>query len=230
VPILVYVLGLPVKVALGMALLILVVTGLLAALAHGRSGNTSWKIGLQWSLLGIAGAYLGGRVAGFVPPAALLTAFAVAIVVSSWAMLRRPAAASDAGRSVSTVPRGKMAIVGFALGFFTGIIGMGGGFLLVPALVLICGIDMKIAVGTSVLIIAINSVGGFLGFAAHTSFPVPLTATIAGFTAVGSLIGERIAEPLPSRRLRPAFAVFLLAVGLVMIIHSLFDRFASHGS
>lgn len=231
VPILVYVLHMPVKVALGMALLILVLTGLLASLAHSRSGNTNWKVALQWSALGVVGAYLGGRVAGFIPPIALISAFAAVILASSASMLRtrRPASADyrSPGTGAST-PVWKMMAVGLMLGFFTGMVGAGGGFLLVPALVLICGVDMKQAIGTSLLIIAINSVGGFLGFAAHTEFPVALTTTIAGFAAVGSLVGERLGKPLPSHRLRPAFAVFLLVIGTMMIIHSALDVISGH--
>jgi uncharacterized membrane protein YfcA len=115
----------------------------------------------------------------------------------------------------------KVLAIGTVLGFFTGIIGVGGGFLLVPALVLLCGMDVKIAVGTSLLIIAVNSLGGFLGFAAHESFPWRVTLTVAGFNAAGSLVGQRLSTKLPGHRLRPAFGVFLLLVGAVMVIDNL---------
>jgi uncharacterized membrane protein YfcA len=210
-----------------MALLILVLTGVIAAQAHARSGNTSWKVGLQWGAMGIVGAYLGGRVAGWIPPAALLVLFALVIVASAAGMLRRrPPGASRRGRPMGS---GRMALVGLALGFFTGMIGVGGGFLLVPALVLLCDVDVKKAVGTSLVIISINSAGGFLGFAAHTSFPLDLTATIAVLNALGSLVGQRLSRSVPSRRLRPAFAVFLLAVGATMIVRSLIDIAAGNG-
>ena len=223
VPILIYVLHLPVKVALGMALLILVMTGSLAALAHARSGNIHWRVGGQWAVISVGCAYVGGRVAGFIHPAVLLTMFAVVVVVASTAMIRRrpPEAYREQGRP--ELPFWKFGLVGAALGLLTGVIGVGGGFLLVPALVLLCNVDVKKAIGTSLLIIAVNSVGGFLGFAAHTTFPMALTGTIAACNAVGSLIGERIGKPLPSHRLRPAFAVFLLVVGTVMVIQNLID-------
>lgn len=222
VPILVYVLDLPVKVSLGMALLILVLTGGIAALAHARSGNINWKVGFQWSALAIGGAYLGGRVAGLIPPLVLITMFAVVVVVASLSLLRR--GGRDAiGERGHEMPFWKMGLVGLVLGFFTGLIGVGGGFLLVPALVLIGGVSVKRAIGTSLFIISVNSLGGFLGFAAHTHFPLALTATIAVFNAAGSLLGERIGKPLPAHRLRPAFAVFLLLVGTVMVVRNLFD-------
>jgi uncharacterized membrane protein YfcA len=227
VPILVYVLHLPVKVSLGMALLILVLTGVLAAQAHARSGNTDWKIGLQWSALGIFGAYLGGRVAGYIPPLVLISIFALVIIVSAVAMLR-PGEKQGAQSRPEPLPLWKTGAVGLSLGFFTGVIGVGGGFLLVPALVLFCGVDVKKAIGTSLIIISVNSLGGFLGFSTHTSFPIALTATIAIFNAAGSLVGERISKPLPAHRLRPAFAVFLLALGTVLVIRNVIDIFSGH--
>jgi uncharacterized membrane protein YfcA len=208
VPILVYVLGLPVKVSLGMALLILVMTGGIAALAHARSGNINWKVGFQWSALGIGGAYAGGRVAEFIHPVVLLTMFAVVVVVSSVGMIRQRD--KDSLEEVhSDLPFWKIGVIGLVLGFLTGMIGVGGGFLLVPALVLLGNVKIKRAIGTSLLIIAMKSLGGFLGFSAHTEFP--------------SLVGERIGKPLPSHRLRPAFAIFLLVVGAAMVIQNLID-------
>lgn len=223
VPILVYVLHLPVKMSLGMALLILVFTGGIAALAHARSGNIRWKIGLQWSALGIAGAYVGGRIAEFIHPAALLTMFAVVVVVSAAGMISGRGQDRAAERGQSEPSLVKISVVGLTLGFLTGMIGVGGGFLLVPALVLLCGMDVKRAIGTSLIIISFKSLGGFLGFAHHTQFPILLTITIAAFNAVGSVVGERIGKPLPAGRLRPAFGVFLLVVGAVMVIQNIIE-------
>jgi len=222
VPILVYVLGLPVKVSLGMALLILVMTGGIAALAHARSGNINWKVGFQWSALGIGGAYIGGRVAEFIHPVVLLTMFAAVVVVSSVGMIRQRGGDPLEGTS-RDLPFWKIGLIGLVLGFLTGMIGVGGGFLLVPALVLLGNVSVKRAIGTSLLIISLKSLGGFLGFSAHTEFPLALTTTIAGFNAAGSLLGERIGKPLPSHRLRPAFAIFLLVVGTAMVIQNLID-------
>lgn len=219
VPILVYLLDLPIKSALGTSLLILMLTGFVATLAHARSRNVSWWIGLRWAAVGIVAAYAGGRVAEFIPERVLLTMFASVVVVASLAMMRRrPLAPVVDPRSI---PMAKVLAVGAALGFFTGVMGVGGGFLLVPALVLICGMDVKLAVGTSLLIIAVNSLGGFLGFAAHESFPWRITLTVAAFNAAGSLVGQRIGRRLPSQKLRPAFGVFLLIVGAVMVVENL---------
>jgi len=219
VPILVYVLDLPIKSALGTSLLILMLTGSVATLAHARSRNVSWWIGLRWAALGIVAAYAGGRIAEFIPERLLLTMFATVVVVASLAMMRRRPLATPV--DPRAIPMGKLALVGTALGLFTGMMGVGGGFLLVPALVLLCGMDVKVAVGTSLLIIAVNSLGGFLGFAAHESFPWRLTFTVAAFNAAGSLVGERIGKRLPGHRLRPAFGVFLLLVGVAMVAQNL---------
>lgn len=219
VPILVYILDLPIKSALGTSLLILVLTGSVATLAHARSRHVSWWIGLRWAALGIVAAYAGGRVAEFIPERALLTMFAIVVVVASLAMMRRRPLASPVDPRL--IPMAKLAVIGVALGFLTGLMGVGGGFLLVPALVLLCGMDVKVAVGTSLLIIAVNSLGGFLGFAAHESFPWRVTLTVAAFNAAGSLVGQRIGKTLPGYRLRPAFGVFLLIVGAAMVVQNL---------
>jgi uncharacterized membrane protein YfcA len=226
VPILVYVLGVPVKTSLGMSLFILMCTGIIAALAHARSMNVRWVIGIRWALAGIFGAYAGGRVAEFIPEAVLLTLFAVVVVAASLLMiLRRSPPKSAETEQVATL---KGLLAGLVLGFFTGMIGVGGGFLLVPALVLVCGLDVKRAIGTSLLIISINSLGGFLGFAAHETFPWKLTLTVAAFNGAGSLLGERLGKPLPSHRLRPAFGVFLLVVGTVMVVENVVHLLATH--
>jgi uncharacterized membrane protein YfcA len=226
VPILVYVLDVPVKSALGMSLFILMCTGLIAALAHARSMNVRWMMGIRWALAGIVGAYAGGRVAEFIPEKILLMLFAVVVVVASLVMILRKAPPMSS--EPEHLPSLRVILVGLALGFFTGIIGVGGGFLLVPALVLVCGVDMKHAIGTSLLIISINSLGGFLGFAAHASIPWQLTLTVAIFNAAGSLLGERIGKPLPSHRMRPAFGVFLLIVGGVMVVENMLHFIATH--
>jgi uncharacterized membrane protein YfcA len=226
VPILVYVIGVPVKTALGMSLFILMFTGFVAALAHARSMNVRWVIGIRWALAGVLGAYIGGRVAEFIPEAVLLIVFALVVLAAAVLMIvkRSPPSSSEPER----VPPVKAALVGLALGFFTGIIGVGGGFLLVPALVLVCGVNVKHAIGTSLLIISINSLGGFLGFAAHETFPWRLTLTVAVLNGAGSLLGERLGKPLPAHRLRPAFGVFLLIVGAVMVVENALHLIAAH--
>jgi hypothetical protein len=218
VPILVYVLDVPIKSALGMSLMILMLTGGFATLAHARSKNVHWWIGLRWAGMGLIGAYAGGRVAEFIPGEVLLLIFAAVVVVAATAMIRRRVPVSHA--DPRHVPTLKVLAVGLLLGAFTGMIGVGGGFLLVPALVLVCGIDMKLAIGTSLLIITINSLGGFLGFVSHETFDWRLALTVAAFNAAGSLLGERIGKPLPAARLRPAFGVFLLIVGAAMVVEN----------
>jgi hypothetical protein len=158
-----------------MSLFILMSTGMFAALAHARSMNVRWKIGLRWALAGILGAYAGGRVAEFIPEVVLLTLFAVVVVVASLVMILRrvPPKSHDAEH----VPPLKGILAGLVLGFFTGMIGVGGGFLLVPALVLICGLDVKRAIGTSLLIISINS-PAFLDSPRMKPFPGSLTVAL----------------------------------------------------
>jgi uncharacterized membrane protein YfcA len=222
VPILIYVLHLPVKLSLGMALVMLVLTGGTATLTHARARNVSWKIGLRWAAFGVVGAYLGGRLAELVPEAILLTLFAIVIVAAS-AMMIRSSGPEKPRTPVTHIAMGKVALVGTALGFFTGMLGVGGGFLLVPAMVLVCNLDVKLAIGTSLLVTGLNSLGGFLGFAAHEHFPVGLTAMVSTLAAAGGFLGARLAKQLPAHRLRPAFGVFLLFIGAAMAVQNLIE-------
>jgi len=222
VPVLVYILGIPVKMALGMALLILTATGAVTALSHARAGDINAAIGAQWAALSMIGSYLGGRLAGWIPAQVLIGVFAGVVVLASLRMLRPEIkrVVDGAGARASWV---RIAVVGFSLGVFTGTLGVGGGFLLVPALVLVGRVGVKPAIGTSAMVVSINSFGGFLGFASHTHFPFVLTATIALCNVLGGLVGSHVGEGLSSRRLRPAFAIFLLCIGSVMVTRSVVE-------
>jgi len=222
VPILIYVLHLPVKMSLGMALLMLFLTGGTATLTHARARNVSWRIGLRWAAFGMIGAYLGGRLAEHVPESVLLTLFAIVVVLASFMMIRRRGPEKERV-PVTSVEMKKVVLVGTSLGFFTGMLGIGGGFLLVPAMVLVCELDVKLAIGTALLVTGLNALAGFLGFAAHEHFPPGLTATVSVLAAAGGFIGERLARPLPSHRMRPAFGVFLLLIGAAMAVHNLIE-------
>ena len=163
VPVLVYLLGHDGKVAIAESLAIVGAIALVASIPYARTQMVDWRNVLYFGLPGMAGTYLGAWAAKFVPTAAQLVLFAVVMLVAAW-MMFRPRAKVDA-QSVGSSPD-HQAILGdrdrgLAVGIVTGLVGVGGGFLIVPALVVLGGLPMRLAVGTSLTIIAMKSLSGF---------------------------------------------------------------------
>jgi uncharacterized membrane protein YfcA len=152
VPALIYLLGFSPVGATTASLVIVTVTSVTALVAHARDGHVRWPTGLLFTAAGIGPAMLGGALAARVPQAALTAAFALVAGAAAVRMLRSRAAAEG----VVTVRPGRAA--GAGLGAVTGVLGVGGGFLAVPALVGVLGMRMRAAVGTSLLVITVNSI------------------------------------------------------------------------
>lgn len=222
VPVLVYVLGYPAKPAIAMSLPIVGVTSLVGAAFHWRLGNVRLRTAALFGVLTMLGSYSGAKVAVHVSDAAQLALLALAILGAALSMLRGgPAATSDGERRTPpTAPSAPKAgalplLVAAALGVgaLTGLVGIGGGFLVVPALALLARVPMRQAVGTSLLVIAMNCASGFVGYLAHTEvawdFLVPFTA----MAVLGVLGGSVAASRVPQAALRRGFAIFLLAIG-----------------
>ncbi len=212
VPVLVYVLGISAKPAIAMSLPVVGVTSLFGAGLHWRLGNVRVRTALSFGLLAMVGAFGGAKLSVYVSGAAQLVLLAVVMLGSAASMLRgglpqRTEVGATPARPGLLVP------VALGVGTLTGLVGIGGGFLVVPALVLLAGVPMKQAIGTSLLVIAMNSASGFAGYVG--TVPVDW-AFLAGFTAVavvGGLAGTMLAARLPQRTLKQVFALFLLAMG-----------------
>jgi uncharacterized membrane protein YfcA len=191
--------------------------------------------GVVFGVLGIAGAYVGSRLSATVAPAVLLAAFSVLmLVVAAMMVLRRRAqlraaavgeveAASPVGPVLQVRPTlvcdcprvVKVVAVASAVGLLTGFFGVGGGFVVVPALVLALGFTMPVAVGTSLLVIAINSTSALLsrlGHGVHLDWTLIGVFTLAAI--VGSLLGGRLATRVRPERLTSAFTMLLVVVAL----------------
>ncbi|WP_328335235.1 MULTISPECIES: sulfite exporter TauE/SafE family protein [unclassified Streptomyces] len=175
VPALIYLLGFSPAAATTASLIIVAATSATALYAHARDGHVAWKAGSLFAAAGIIPAYLAGAASGHVPEAALTIAFAVIAALAALRMFR-PSASESAGR----IRPGKAARVGTGLGAVTGFLGVGGGFLAVPALVSVLGLTMRRAVGTSLLVItaATNTCGMAAALAKlPTTSPAPPTST-----------------------------------------------------
>ncbi|MFJ3824318.1 sulfite exporter TauE/SafE family protein [Streptomyces nodosus] len=214
VPALIYLLGFT-PVAAGTASLVIVtVTSATALTAHAREGRVRWRTGLLFAAAGIGPALLGGAVAGRLPQAVLTTAFAVTAALAALRMLRpRPDEASGPVRPL------RAAGAGAGLGTLTGVLGVGGGFLAVPALVGVVRLGMREAVGTSLLVITVNSLAALMmrtGTADGLDWAV--IAPFAGAAILGAWDGRRLAAKVSGPALRRIFALVLLGVAAFMLI------------
>jgi hypothetical protein len=236
-PALLYLLHVEPKSAIAMSLGVVAVTATVASFRAWRKGLVDVRVAMVFGLFGVAGTFAGARIGLLTPVVIQLGLFAVVMYAAAWRMLNpaqvRPAAA--AGGIVSTGGgtaaiggcqdffspcMGQVALHGIVVGVLTGLVGVGGGFLIVPALVLLSGIPMKTAVGTSLAIVAAKSYAGFLGYMGG----VPIDwGIMGGFTAVtvaGSFLGARYANRLSQEGLQKAFAWFLVLVATYILFKS----------
>ena len=218
VPVLVYALGVAAKPAIAMSLPVVGLTSLVGAAAHWRLGNVRLPTAALFGGLAMGGAFVGARLSVFLDGDTQLLLLAVVMLVAAVAMLR---SRSDDGRErrEETLPTRwtLLAPVAVAVGILTGIVGVGGGFLIVPALVLLARVPMRQAVGTSLLVIALNSAAGFGGYIGTIDLDWAFLARFTAVTIAGALVGTAMASRVPVTALRRAFAVFLLVVGGVVL-------------
>lgn len=213
-PILVYVLGMDAKQAIAMSLLVVGVTSAEAMIPRAHAGRVNARVGLAFGATCMTGAFAGGRLAHFLPSAVLLVSFAIMMLVTGLAMLRgRPAIAAPIG----TRPWGRILTVGVAIGLLTGVIGAGGGFVIVPALALLCGLSIPEAIATSLLVIALNSFSGFAGSVGHVTLDFKVAAIVTTASVIGSIAGALAAGRVPENVLRRAFAWLVLAMAVFML-------------
>jgi uncharacterized membrane protein YfcA len=221
VPALVYLLGQSPGAATTDALVVVGLSAVTAMLAHHRVGRVRVAQGVIFGVLGVAGTYAGTCVSASVDPNLLLAGFAGLMVVAAVGMLRRRSAPSTedtpeqpAGRRRVTAGRAtKVVSIASAVGLLTGLFGVGGGFVVVPALVLALGFDMATAVGTSLLVITTNAgtaLAARLGSGAAMDWP--LLAVFATAAMSGGLAGQKVTARVPPRALAVAFAALCLCL------------------
>ncbi|MFE8604331.1 sulfite exporter TauE/SafE family protein [Archangium violaceum] len=219
VPLLVYVLGVEPKTAIAMSLLVVGLTSASAVVVHARAGRVHWRTALIFGAGGMSGAFLGGRLAQWVPPGLLLLLFSSIMVAAAVAMLRRkeaPIKPGDSEQAPVLLPVPRVLAQGAAVGLLSGLVGAGGGFLIVPALVLV-GLPTQAAVGTSLAVISLQCFAGLIGHLGHVQLPWGLTAVVVGTAVGGSFLGGRLADHVSPRALRKGFAVFVLGIACVML-------------
>ncbi|MFD7445645.1 sulfite exporter TauE/SafE family protein [Streptomyces sp. NPDC059909] len=219
VPALIHLLGFTPAEATTASLVIVAATAATGLYAHARDGNVRWGTGLLFAAAGVVPAAIGGALAGRLHPALLTGAFAVVAALAALRMLRTPTEAVEADR---VVYKGRAAAAGAGLGAVTGVLGVGGGFLAVPALVATLGLRMRTAVGTSLLVITVNALAALAtrtGTANALDWSV--VAPFTGAAILGAWDGKRWSGKVKADALRRIFARVLLAVAGLMVIGSL---------
>jgi uncharacterized membrane protein YfcA len=216
VPLLAYVADMEPKHAIAMSLLVVGVTSAIAAISHARAGRVRWRVAMPFGVAAMAGAYAGGLLARFIPGTALLVTFAVIMIAAGVTMLRGRRDTVDV-HGVHALPMARIAFLGIAVGVVSGLVGAGGGFLLVPALALLAGLPMPVAVGTSLVIISMQSFAGLAGHLSSGQIDWRLAALVTAAAVLGALIGGRLINFVNPATLRHAFGWFVLLMASLIL-------------
>ena len=240
-PALMYLLDVAPKSAIALSLGVVGITATITAMDHWRRGNVVVRVALVFGLFGVMGTFAGARLGLLTPVVIQLGLFALVMYAAAWRMLRpaklkpaQPVAApadglvvtADGSAVISTCHHffspcmGRIALHGIGVGVLTGLVGVGGGFLIVPALVLLSGIPMKQAVGTSLVIVAAKSYAGFAGYMGGVPIDYALMGAFTGVTVLGSLVGAHLSSRISHNTLKKAFAWFLVAVATYILFKS----------
>lgn len=220
VPILTYVLGMEPRAAIASSLFIVGVTSTVGLMTHARARRVRWKTGALFGIAGMVGAFTGGFIGDWIPGPVLMILFAVMMIATATAMIRRRTPSANemqAQNDGAGLPLARILPVGFLVGLATGLVGAGGGFLIVPALNLIGGLPMAAAVATSLLVIAMNTTSGLTGALMSVPLDWPIVLAFTGVAVAGSLLGARLTGRIPERALRRSFGVFVLAMGVLVL-------------
>lgn len=218
VPVFVYVLGFPPKESIAMSLAVVGLTSATGAAGHWREGHVNIRVALIFGSVAMAGSYLGTRLATRLTGGEQLALFAAVMLIAAGFMFR-PLRSDGASSGAASLPIPITAAEGLAVGTLTGLVGVGGGFLIVPALVL-AGLRMVDAVGTSLLTIAVNCAVGFYGYLGHVQIAwMPMALVMAG-TIPGIVTGTYASRFVSQQDLRRLFAALLVCVAVYILIRS----------
>ncbi len=229
VPVLVYALGETAQSATTSSLVIVGITAAAAAIGHARAGRVRWRAGLAFGAAGVAASLIGTNLNARVRPEVLLVAFAVLMLIAAAAMLANTMVANSPDDDEPGAPQPSTAktrvrnampvlVAGLAVGFLTGFLGVGGGFIIVPALVLTLQYDMPTAVGTSLVIISLNSAVALLARGGQDDFHWAVIIPFTLAAIAGSFAGKQVADRVSGPHLTRGFALLLLSVaGYVLV-------------
>lgn len=232
VPVLVYLFHVDAVLATAYSLFIVGLTSAVGSYSYFRKGLINMKTAVIFGIPSIIAVF---STRAFIVPAIpselftigsllvtkrlmLLLLFAVLMIAASYSMIRKSKVKREEPSKPQKFNYPVILLEGAVVGMITGLVGAGGGFLIIPALVLLSGLPMKEAVGTSLLIIAAKSLIGFMGESSETVIDWAFLATISGFAIFGIFIGTSLSKRIDGDKLKPAFGWFVLAMGAFIII------------
>lgn len=219
VPALVYLVGQTPQVAVMTSLAIVGANSAMGAFFHRAQGTLNWRVALLFGGSGMAVAYVAAGFSDRLSADFLMVAFAaLMLIIGLLLVFRRPA---SVGVEPAQLSLWKIVASGAGVGLLTGILGVGGGFLIVPALVMLVGLPMQQAVGTSLVVIAMNSLAGFMGHLGDGALDIPSLVVFVVAGMAGTFAGARMAHRLPAARLRQVFAAFVIVLAIFLLIDNL---------
>ena len=213
IPVLVYILKIDPKVSIALSLAIVGMSSVIGAYSHYKNNNISFKTIVFFAPFTMLGAYLGSYLAGFISAQIQLILFAVIMLSASVLMIKD----KKKNKNLKTARQFIFTAAGFIVGIISGVVGVGGGFLIVPALVLLAGLPMKQAVGTSLAVISVSALTGFSGYIGQLEIPWALLFQFVFLSGIGVIAGSRLVQYVNQKKLKKAFGVFLIVMGFFML-------------
>ncbi len=220
VPVLVYLVGQTPQAAVTTSLAIVGANSILGAFFHRSQGTLNWRVALIFGGTGMVTSYFAAGLSKQFSPTMLMVAFAVLMLIVGIVLIRQKVSPQKA-QQLYNLKVLKVLLGGAAVGLVTGILGVGGGFLIVPALVMLVGMPMHHAVGTSLVVIAMNSLAGFLGHLSGVTLDMPLVTAFIVAGIIGTFAGARLNKRFDPILLRKAFAVFVIGLAVLLLYDNL---------
>jgi hypothetical protein len=230
VPVLVYLLGIEPVMSTGYSLFIVGLSALVGAFSYYRKGLIDLKTAAVFGAPAIAAVYFTRKVLVPAIPLQIITVgefvvtkdiaimvlFALLMIAASYSMIKGSDTKERADQPIS-YHYPMILLEGVVVGLLTGMVGAGGGFLIIPALVILSGLSMKMAVGTSLIIIAVKSLIGFIGDIQNYTVDWVFLLSFSAIAVVGILIGSKLSNYVPGQKLKPAFGWFVLILGIYIL-------------
>lgn len=216
VPALVYILGLTPQVAVTTSLAIVGVNSAIGSFFHQAHGTLNWRVALIFGGTGMVTSYIAAGLSKQLSPNVLMIAFALLMLTVGIILIRQKNVKSNLHMN-DDLKQWKVLMGGAVVGLLTGILGVGGGFLIVPALVILVGMPVHHAIGTSLIVIAMNSLAGFIGHLDGTVLDIPLILTFIIAGVFGTFAGTQLGKRLNAVLLRKSFSVFVISLAIFLL-------------
>ena len=224
IPLLVYVVGVPVQNATAMSLIVVGYSALFGAWKESRQQRVHLVSAALFSLTGMIGAWVGAHGHQLVPEALVLFLFGnLLLFISVWTFWKNyEGEQNDIPTGCAREFSGRCALkalaFGWGVGLLSGFFGVGGGFLIVPALMFLMGFPIRLAIGTSLLIIALISIGGVVGHLKVAHLNVVLTGSVLLGSLIGLLFGAKLTRSIPAHHLRRGVAILIGVIGMLLVM------------